>query len=146
MTDKEKLLSALKLIMEGACLLRSMPVEVCSISVNVARQALDTIPGLLAHENVSPERYATFQLTVAHQLIMAGNMLIKNRWDNNCEDMRAFGCYKALNSVCNVLGEKPGEEKDEDYVMSRLIEAIECLSKHYDITFREAMIIGGVKL
>lgn len=80
----------------------------------------------------------------ALELIQEANLLLKKEWDDNTDNHLASGCYKALNAVTHALYEKVNVcEQDEDYVFSRLVEAILRLADFYGVSMEEALLYSG---
>lgn len=80
----------------------------------------------------------------ALELIKEANRLVKEEWDKDASNHLASASYKALNALRQVIGEKiNGEEQDEDYVLSRLIESFFRFADHYEIDLEEALAISG---
>lgn len=90
-------------------------------------------------KNISSENFKK-----ALELIQEANLLLKKEWDGDKYNHLASGCYKALNAVTHVLYEKVNAcEQDEDYVFSRLMEAISRLANFYGVSIGEALLYSG---
>ncbi len=68
----------------------------------------------------------------ARALVARANAIIKSEWDRDTTDEAAFGCYKAINAVSQILGEEGEKWRiDPQYVISRICESMSPLASHY---------------
>ena len=82
----------------------------------------------------------------ASDLILQARALIKEEWDIDQTDDRAFGCYKALNAVHQALTEKDESGKGPSansgfYILSRLVEAEWNLANHFKYDMRNVVMM-----
>jgi hypothetical protein len=84
------------------------------------------------------------KFVIALELIKSANRLLKEEWDKDADNHLASASYKALNALVQAISENiDGEESDEDYVLSRLLESFSRFADHYDINLHDAFLIGG---
>ncbi|KKP68810.1 MAG: hypothetical protein UR66_C0003G0075 [Candidatus Moranbacteria bacterium GW2011_GWE1_35_17] len=92
-------------------------------------------------KNNEEDRQTASDLKEAFKLIQNANVLLKKVWDSDTDNHLASGCYKALNAVISALSSKVNvHEQDEEYVFTRLMEAISRFADFYGVSMKEALL------
>lgn len=86
---------------------------------------------------------ASVRMQKALQKLVEANKLIKEEWDSNPSNNHlAAGCYKGINALLQAMADDDNDEKDSEYVFTRLIESISWLADYYGMKGSEALFEG----